>query len=78
MSGTFAPLPMKIELPLFLALAAALAWMSGHSESACGPGGCLLLPPDFAKAAQVIREREAASRNVIPAVPANPQTVPAS
>ena len=69
---------MKIELPLFLTLAAALAWMGGRSDSACGPGGCLLLPPDFAKAAEVIREREAANRNVAPAVPANPEPVPAS
>ena len=78
MRGTFAPLPMKIELPLFLTLAAALAWAGARPDSACGPGGCLLLPPDFAKAAQVIREREAASRNAVPTVPASPQTVPAS
>ncbi len=78
MRDTFAPLPMKTELPLFLALATALAWMGGRPESACAPGGCLLLPPDFAKAAEVIREREAASRKVAPAVPANPHAVPAS
>ena len=69
---------MKIEFPLFLALAAALAWSGGRSESACGPGGCLLLPPDFAKAAEVIREREAAGRHAPPVAPAKPQAVPVS
>ena len=71
---------MKIELPLFLALAAALVWTGGRSESECGPGGCLLLPPDFARAAEVIREGEAAGRKAdeAPAVPANPQSLPAS
>ena len=38
---------MKSELLVILALAAALAFHRHDEGSACGPSGCLLLPPDF-------------------------------
>jgi hypothetical protein len=38
---------MKTELLVILALAAALAFHRHDEASACGPSGCLLLPPDF-------------------------------
>lgn len=48
---------MKSEVLIFLALAAALAFHRNSEGSACGPGGCLFLPPDF------VREVEAARVN---------------
>ena len=50
---------MKIELPVILALAATLACNGGHSNTDCEPGGCWMIPVDFDKAAELLRERSA-------------------
>ena len=42
---------MKIETLAIVALATVLAFSGRGSGSGCGPGGCLLLPPDFAETA---------------------------
>ena len=52
---------MKIELPVIAALGVALAYTGGLSNTACGPGGCWMMPPEFDKAAETLRE-DAAKR----------------
>ena len=46
--------------PERLVLAAALACSGGGSNTACGPGGCWMLPPDFEKRAGMLGKKEEA------------------
>ena len=50
--------PMKSEVLIFLALAAALTFHRRPQGSGCGPSGCLLLPPDFQKSVETVRAGE--------------------
>ena len=50
---------MKTESLVLVALAGALAYSGRGSGSGCGPGGCLLLPPDFTDAAVALSARAA-------------------
>ena len=47
---------MKTELPIIAALGLALAYTGGKSSTACGPGGCWMMPPEFDKAAEGLRD----------------------
>ena len=47
---------MKTELPIIAALGLALAYTGGKSNTACGPGGCWMMPPEFDKAAETLRD----------------------
>ena len=73
---------MKIELPIIAALGLALAYTGGHSTTACGPGGCWMMPPEFDKAAETLQDdaakrlesRKSEGRATFSSAPANAQS----
>ena len=55
--------PMKSEVLVILALAAALCFHRNHGGPACGSSGCLLLAPDFRENLEALRAKAALPQN---------------